>query len=94
MATAGAARALGREDTGVITPGKVADLILVDLTAPNLTPCHDVEENLVYSARGSNVEMNMARGKVIYEKGEFFTLDLEAIRAQVEGYALPRIFGA
>jgi len=37
--------------------------------------------------------MNMARGKVIYEKGEFFTLDLEKIRAEVEGYALPRIFG-
>ena len=37
--------------------------------------------------------MNMARGKVIYENGTFFTLDLEGIRARVEGYALPRIFG-
>ena len=67
--------------------------ILVDLDALNLFPCHDVEEDLVYSARGSNVVMNMARGRVIYEKGEFFTLDLEKIRAEVEGYALPRIFG-
>ena len=40
---------------GIIAPGKVADLILVDFTAPNLTPCHDVEENLVFSAHGSNV---------------------------------------
>ena len=37
--------------------------------------------------------MNMARGKVIYENGAFLTLDLEDIRAQLEGYALPRIFG-
>ena len=70
------------------------DLILVDLDALNLFPCHDVEEDLVYSARGSNVVMNMARGRVIYEKGEFFTLDLEKIRAEVESYALPRIFGS
>ena len=88
-----AQRAL-RRNTGVIAPGKTADLILVDLAAPNLFPCHDVEEDLVYSARGSNVVMNMARGRVIYEKGEFFTLDLEKIRAEVESYALPRIFGS
>ncbi len=93
MATVNGAEALGR-DTGVIAPGKTADLILVDFSAPNLTPCHDVAENLVYAAHGSNVDMNMARGKVIYEKGEFFTLDLERIRYEVERYALPLLFGS
>ena len=93
MATGNGAEALGR-DTGVIAPGKTADLILVDFSAPNLTPCHDVAENLVYAAHASNVDMNMARGKVIYEKGEFFTLDLERIRYEVERYALPLLFGS
>ena len=92
MATVNGAKALGR-DTGVIAPGKIADLILLDFTAPNLFPCHDVRENLVYSACGSNVCMNMARGKIIYENGTFLTLDLEKLRAEVEQYALPRIFG-
>lgn len=92
MATVNGARALGR-NTGVIAPGKDADLILVDFTHPNLIPCHGVEENLVFSARGSDVVMNMARGKVIYENGTFLTLDLERIRSQLEGYALPHIFG-
>ena len=92
MATVNAARALGR-NTGVVAPGKVADLILVDFNRPNLVPCHDVEENLVFSARGSDVSMNMARGKIIYEKGAFLTLDLEKIRSEVEHYALPLIFG-
>ena len=92
MATVNAARALHR-NTGVVAPGKVADLILVDFNHPNLVPCHDVEENLVFSARGGDVSMNMARGKIIYEKGEFFTLDLEKIRSEVEHYALPLIFG-
>ena len=89
MATVNGARALGR-DTGVIAPGKTADLILVDLSAPNLIPCHDPVEDLVFSAHGSNVEMNMARGQVIYEKGSFLTLDLERVRWEVEHYALPR----
>ena len=92
MATVNAARALGR-NTGVVAPGKVADLILVDFNRPNLIPCHDVEENLVFAARGSDVSMNMARGKIIYEKGAFLTLDLEKIRSEVEHYALPLIFG-
>ena len=92
MATVNGAKALGR-NTGRIAPGLDADLILVDFTHPGLTPCHDPEENLVFSAHGSDVVMNMARGKVIYENGAFLTLDLEDIRAQLEGYALPRIFG-
>ena len=92
MATVNGARALDR-DAGVIAPGKIADLILIDFTAPNLFPCHDVLENLVFSANGSNVTMNMARGKIIYEKGEFLTLDLEKIRAEMKDYALPHIFG-
>ena len=92
MATINGAKALGR-DTGAIAPGKTADLILVDFTAPNLFPCHDIVENLVYSAAPSNVVMNMARGKIIYENGEFLTLDMDRIRAEVENYALPHIFG-
>ena len=74
-------------------PGKDGGLILVDLSAPNLIPCHDPVEDLVFSAHGSNVEMNMARGQVIYEKGSFLTLDLERVRWEVEHYALPLIFG-
>jgi len=92
MATRNGAAALGR-NTGVIAPGKIADIILLDFTRPGLTPCHNVEENLVFSARGSDVVMNMARGQVIYEHGTFYTLDVERIRHEVEAYALPRIFG-
>ncbi|MDE6260508.1 MAG: amidohydrolase [Oscillospiraceae bacterium] len=91
MATVSGAKALGR-NTGRIEAGAVADLILVDFDAPNLTPCHDEAENLVFSAHGSNVWMNMARGKIIYKNGAFLTLDLEKIKAEVKQYALPLIF--
>ncbi len=91
MATVSGAKALGR-NTGRIEAGRTADLILVDFDAPNLTPCHDEAENLVFSAHGSNVWMNMARGKVIYQNGEFKTLDLDRVKAEVKQYALPLIF--
>ena len=91
-ATVNGARAL-RRNTGRIEAGRMADLILVDFNAPNLTPCHDEAENLVFSAQGSNVVMNMARGKIIYENGQFLTLDMDRIRAEVKDYALPHIFG-
>lgn len=92
MATREGAKALGRK-TGRIAPGYTADLILVDFTRPHLTPCHSVMDNLVYAAHGSDVVMNMARGKVIYKDGTFLTLDLEKIQAEVKSYALPRLFG-
>lgn len=92
MATREGAKALGRQ-TGVIAPGYTADLILVDFTRPHLTPCHSVMDNLVYAAHGSDVVMNMARGKIIYKDGTFLTLDLEKIQAEVKSYALPRLFG-
>ena len=69
------------------------DLILVDFDRPHLIPCHDVVENLVYAAQSSDVTMNMARGKVIYQNGEFLTIDLERVKREVYEYALPLIFG-
>ena len=91
MATVNGARALGRK-AGRIRPGYDADLILVDFSHPNLIPCHDVVENLVFSARGGDVCMNMCRGQIIYENGRFLTLDLDRIRSEVEQYAISLLF--
>jgi 5-methylthioadenosine/S-adenosylhomocysteine deaminase len=92
MATAEGAQALGRK-TGRIAPGYLADLILVDLDRPHLIPCHSPADHLVYSVRGSDVVMNMARGQIIYKDGEFLTLDIMKTRREVSQYALPLLFG-
>lgn len=91
MATANGAAALGRR-TGRIEAGYDADLILIDFDALNLTPCHNVISNLVYAARGCDVIMNMARGQVIYQNGEFLTIDIERVKREVRDYALPLLF--
>ncbi|MEG1073350.1 MAG: amidohydrolase family protein, partial [Oscillospiraceae bacterium] len=91
MATKNGGIALGRK-TGKIQAGYDADLILVDFNRPHLIPCHDVIENLVYAAHGSDVTMTMARGKVLYRDGKFLTLDVEKIQREVTDYALPLLF--
>ena len=91
MATVNGGKALGRK-TGRIEIGYDADLILVDFDAPNLIPCHDVAENLAFSAHGGNVVLNMCRGKVIYKDGQFLTIDLERVKRELSGYAIPKLF--
>ena len=91
MATANGGRALGRK-TGVIAEEYTADLILVDFSHLNLTPCHSVLSNLAYAAHGSDVRMNMARGRVIYKDGDFLTIDIQRVKREVADYALPLLF--
>lgn len=95
MPTACGARAQGRAaECGMIKAGLDADLILVDFTAPHLVPCHNVMNGLVYSAKGGDVAMTMVRGKILYQNGQFPTLDLPAAVAELSGYTIPKLFQA
>ena len=92
MATVNGAKALGR-NTGRVAAGLDADLVLVDFDAVNLIPCHDAVENLVYAGQGRNVALTMCRGKILYQNGEFFTVDLDRVKSELKSYTLPRLFG-
>lgn len=54
-----------RVDGGVIAPGRLADLILVDLTVPEMTPTHDLISNMVYASSGSFVKTTIVDGKIL-----------------------------
>lgn len=93
MGTVCGARAQGRaEETGVLQVGMDADIVLVDFTAPHLMPCHNVMNGLVYSAKGGDVAMTMVRGKILYQNGQFPTIDLKAVVEELTDYAIPRLF--
>ena len=93
MATVCGARAQGRaSDTGMLKEGMDADLILVDFSAPHLMPCHNVLNGLVFGAKGGDVAMTMVRGKVLYQNGQFPTIDLKAVVEELTEYAIPRLF--
>ena len=78
----------------MIKEGFDADLCLVDFSAPHLMPCHDVPAGLVFSAKGGDVAMTMVRGKILYQNGQFPTLDLKAAVEELTTYAIPRLFDA
>lgn len=72
MATVGGALAMGLSDCGCLAPGKLADLIVIDLKQPNMQPLNHIAKNLVYSGSKQNVKLTMVNGKILYEDGEFF----------------------
>ena len=93
MATNCGARAQGREaECGMIKVGMDADLCLVDFSAPHLMPCHNVPNALVFSAKGGDVAMTMVKGKILYQNGQFPTIDLKAVVEELTNYAIPRLF--
>ena len=85
IATLNGAVAQGRKMCGKIAEGFDANIILVDFDKPHLTPCHNVISNLVYAAKGSDVVMTMVQGEVLYENGEFKTIDIERAKHNVRG---------
>ncbi|MDO5414938.1 MAG: amidohydrolase [Bacillota bacterium] len=76
-ATVGGAKAQGRTDSGVLKKGMKADLIVIDISQANMHPVHNLINNLVYSCSGKDVVMTMVDGKVLYDNGEYTTIDLE-----------------
>ena len=88
MATVGGARAMGLEDCDTLEPGKLADLIMIDLHQPNMQPLNHIPKNLVYSGSKQNVALTMVNGKILYEKGEFQGgIDPEEIYAKAKQVA-------
>jgi len=76
MATIEGARALGLENSvGSLEVGKRADLVLVDFDKPHLIPSHNLYANLVYSARGSDVDTVIVDGKILMEGRQVKTLN-------------------
>jgi 5-methylthioadenosine/S-adenosylhomocysteine deaminase len=83
MATRGGAEALGLGDViGQITPGRRADIILIDLEQPHLCPPHDIISHLVYSARAGDVRTVLVDGVARMIDGKLQTLDEKNIMAQ------------
>ncbi|MGB9131966.1 MAG: amidohydrolase family protein [Methanosarcina sp.] len=78
MGTVNGAQALDTE-TGMLKAGKKADLIIVDMKKPHLTPCFDVPSHLVYSARGSDVRTTIVNGKVLMDNYRVLVLDEQKV---------------
>jgi 5-methylthioadenosine/S-adenosylhomocysteine deaminase len=88
MATIGGARVLGMDGLiGSIEVGKKADIILVDMNQPHLTPLYNPYSQLVYAARGADVKTSIINGKMVMDKRRLTTIDLPAVMRNVRKIA-------
>ncbi|MGA2527269.1 MAG: amidohydrolase [Smithellaceae bacterium] len=88
MATVGGAKLLGLDDRiGSIEVGKQADIILVDMNQPHLTPLYNYYSQLVYAARGADTKTSIIGGKIVMKDRQLRTMDLNAVMENVRHIA-------
>ena len=83
MGTVNGAKALGIE-AGMLKVGKKADLIVVDMRKPHLTPCFDIHSHLVYSARGSDVRTTIVDGKLLMDDYRVLAFDEQKVLEEAQ----------
>jgi len=87
MATIEGARALKKgSDLGSIEPGKIADLAIIDLHHPAMTPTfpENLVSNLVYSCQSDCVRDAMVNGKIVMRRGKILTLEQDKVVKQAQ----------
>ena len=82
MATRNAATALGLS-TGSLEAGKKADIVLLDLDTPSLTPITNAVSALCYSANGGEVTDTIIDGRLVLRNRELLTVDEERVRFEI-----------
>lgn len=93
LATQAGAEAMGFSGSGVLAPGRPADLILLDTQSPHWFPRHDLAAGVVYASHPSDVSHVIVDGRLLLRDGELLTLDEERIRYEAERRAF-RMVGA
>ncbi len=85
LATVNGAKAMQRETKGMLKEGYDADFIMLDNTEPYYYPHHHPVNNVLYTAQGSDVCMTVINGRIVYRDGEYMSLDIEKIKAEIMG---------
>ncbi len=88
MATINGAEALGMEAiVGSLEAGKKADIIVIDISKPHLTPMYNVYSHLVYAVTGNDVTTVIIDGRIVMERRILKSLDLETTMSTVNRIA-------
>ena len=88
MATIEGARVLGMDRLiGSVEVGKQADIIILDMNQPHLTPLYNPYSQIVYAARGGDVKTSIIDGKPVMENRRLLTMDLPAVMERVRAIA-------
>ncbi len=74
------------KEIGSLEPGKRADVIVIDLDAPHLTPMYNLYTHLVYSTKSSDVTDTIVNGRVLMRNRRLLSLDETAIKTTARQY--------
>ena len=83
-ATRAGALAQGRRDCGLIQESFKADLTVLNIDQVYMKPVHNLLNNLIYSAQGTDVVLTMVDGRVLYRDGIYPTIDIEKATQECE----------
>lgn len=76
MVTVDAAKAIGMEGKlGVLAPGYLADLVMLDISGLHAAPNYSLVDNIIYACTGRDIETVVVNGQVVVERGKLLTAD-------------------
>jgi 5-methylthioadenosine/S-adenosylhomocysteine deaminase len=80
MATEGGARVMGLADeVGPLRAGRLADIVLLALDSPHLTPLNDPIRQMAFCESGASVRSTVIDGRVVMHDGVIETFNEKAI---------------
>lgn len=89
MATINGAKAIGMGHlVGSLEAGKKADIILIGLNKPHLTPLYNAYSHMVYAAGGADVDTVIINGKVVMENRRLLTIAETDVMKEVRRIAV------
>jgi 5-methylthioadenosine/S-adenosylhomocysteine deaminase len=89
MATRNGAKTLGLDSlVGTLEVGKKADLCIIDMNRPHLTPLYNEYSHLVYAVNGADVDTVLINGKVVMRNRKLLTIDEDEAMGRVREIAL------
>jgi 5-methylthioadenosine/S-adenosylhomocysteine deaminase len=73
-------------NTGSLEAGKIADICIVNLSYPNLTPTRvdNVVENLIWAASGNEITYVISNGELLIENYKFLHVDVKKLLSQIQ----------
>lgn len=80
MATKNAAKALNRDDIGVLYEGKKADFFVLSFESIHMTPVYNPISHLIYNAKDSDITDVYVNGKPVMQNRKLLKIDEEEIK--------------
>jgi len=86
IATSGTSQILYPNTSASITQGNRADLALIKIRTPHLTPAYS-QDMLIHDTRGNDVDCVIVNGRIVVQDKKIVTFDLEETKERVRELA-------